>query len=190
MHVLLGIAQKTGFFLRGSVCTCVSDRLGFPAAERAKTGVAASSTAAPVAVLVGAPVCKGALLALDGRLGLAGWQIWLFLVEGFPADHSGVARWLPVPHRDLDPEQATCVPTAERLVAERRDGGNKSRPKRLSHPMPGSHLKALLNGAVPPHIFCIVCFGKPTLVTYGVFLWLPSILRDASGYRGWRLSTS
>ena len=40
-------------------------------------------TAAPVAVLVGAPVSE-ALLALDGRLGLAGWQR-LFLVEGFPA---------------------------------------------------------------------------------------------------------
>ena len=36
-------------------------------------------------------------------------------------------------------------------------------------------------------LICFIYFLN-TLVTYGVFLWLPRILRDASGYRGWRLS--
>jgi MFS family permease len=39
--------------------------------------------AAPVAVIIGAPLSE-ALLTLDGTRGLKGWQ-WLFLVEGLPA---------------------------------------------------------------------------------------------------------
>ena len=58
------------------------------------------------------------------------------------------------------------------------------RAERLSHHQ-GSHLKALLNGRVL--LICFIYFLN-TLVSYGVFLWLPSILREASGYRGWRLS--
>ena len=46
-------------------------------------------------------------------------------------------------------------------------------------------LRALLNGRVL--LICFIYFLN-TLVTYGVFLWLPRILRDASGYRGWKLS--
>jgi ACS family tartrate transporter-like MFS transporter len=49
----------------------------------------------------------------------------------------------------------------------------------------GSHLKALLNGRVL--LICLIYFLN-TLVSYGIFLWLPRILRDASGFRGWRLS--
>ena len=60
MRVLLGIAEA-GFF-PGMVLYLT---YWVPAAERAKTG-ALFMTAAPVAVLVGAPVSE-ALLALDGR---------------------------------------------------------------------------------------------------------------------------
>jgi MFS family permease len=44
--------------------------------------------AAPVSIIVGAPI-SNRLLALDGLLGLHGWQ-WLFLLEGFPAIVLGV----------------------------------------------------------------------------------------------------
>ncbi len=60
----------------------------------------------------------------------------------------------------------------------------RERAERESHHQ-GSHLKALLNGRVL--LLCFIYFLN-TLVSYGVFLWLPRILRDASGYRGWRLS--
>ncbi len=43
--------------------------------------------AAGVAVVMGVPA--GALMGLDGHLGLTGWQ-WLFAVEGFPAVILGV----------------------------------------------------------------------------------------------------
>src|ERR671913_873127 len=81
-RVLLGIAEA-GFF-PGMVLYLT---YWIPASERARTG-ALFMTAAPVAVLIGAPVSE-MLLALDGRQGLAGWQ-WLFLVEGFPAVVLGV----------------------------------------------------------------------------------------------------
>jgi ACS family tartrate transporter-like MFS transporter len=171
MRVLLGIAEA-GFF-PGMVLYLT---YWVPAAERARTG-ALFMTAAPVAVLVGAPVSEF-LLSLDGTLGLAGWQ-WLFLVEGLPAVVLGVVALFFLTDR---PEQATWLPESQRtwLTTEMAN----ERAARVAHHQ-GSHLRALLNGRVL--LICFIYFLN-TLVTYGVFLWLPSILRDASGYRGWRLS--
>ena len=53
--------------------------------------------AAPVAMMIGAPV-SAALLKLDGRLGLHGWQ-WLFLVEGLPAVGLGLVALRRLPDR-------------------------------------------------------------------------------------------
>jgi ACS family tartrate transporter-like MFS transporter len=171
MRVLLGIAEA-GFF-PGMVLYLT---YWVPAAERARTG-ALFMTAAPVAVLVGAPVSE-ALLALDGWLGLAGWQ-WLFLVEGLPAVVLGVIALSFLTDR---PEQATWLPPTERAWLSGTMARERAEREARQH---GSHLKALLNGRVL--LICLIYFLN-TVVTYGVFLWLPSILRDASGYRGWRLS--
>ena len=132
-------------------------------------------TAAPVAVLVGS---VSEALALDGRMGLAGWQ-WLFLVEGFPAVVlGGIALWFLTDR----PEQAAWLPPAERTWLSGRMA--REHAERSAHHQ-GSHLKALLNGRVL--LICLIYFLN-TLVTYGIFLWLPRILRDASGFRGWRLT--
>ena len=170
MRILLGVAEA-GFF-PGMVLYLT---YWVPAAERAKTG-ALFMTAAPVAVIVGAPLSE-ALLALDGRLGLAGWQ-WLFLGEGFPAVVLGfMALWFLTDR----PEQAEWLPSQERewlgqTMAEERN----ARARRS-----GSHLSALMSGRVA--LICTIYFLN-TLVTYGVFLWLPRILREASGFREARLS--
>ncbi len=171
MRVLLGIAEA-GFF-PGMVLYLT---YWVPAAERAKTG-ALFMTAAPVAVLIGSPVSE-ALLSLDGALGLAGWQ-WLFLVEGFPAVVLGFVALSFLTDR---PEQAGWLPAAER---EWLSGVMASERAERESRHPGSHLQALLNRRVM--LICFIYFLN-TLVTYGVFLWLPRILREASGYRGWRLS--
>jgi ACS family tartrate transporter-like MFS transporter len=53
----------------------------------------------------------GALLNLDGRLGLHGWQ-WLFLIEGLPAVLLGIAFFLFLPD---SPAQANWLTEDERL---------------------------------------------------------------------------
>ena len=76
LRFLLGIAEA-GFF-PGIVWY-----LGrwFPERERARA-MSRFMIAIPLAGAIGGPV-GGALLSLNGRLGLAGWR-WLFLIEGLP----------------------------------------------------------------------------------------------------------
>jgi ACS family tartrate transporter-like MFS transporter len=77
MRFLLGAAEA-GFF-PGVVYYLMQ---WFPAAERGRA-ISRFYIALPLSSVVMGMVA-GALLNLDGRLGLHGWQ-WLFLVEGLPA---------------------------------------------------------------------------------------------------------
>jgi ACS family tartrate transporter-like MFS transporter len=169
-RVLLGVAEA-GFF-PGIVLYLT---YWIPASERAKNN-ALFMTAAPIAMIVGAPVSE-ALLTLDGRLGLQGWQ-WLFLVEGFPAVVLGVmALWVFTDR----PEQATWLAPAERewltstMAAERA--------ARAAH----AHV-SLIGSLTNRKVWLLsTAYFLNALVTYGVFLWLPKILREASGFSGTRL---
>ena len=123
---LLGAAEA-GFF--PGVLYYLS--LWYPSSHRAKA-IAGFMAAIPFTGLIGGPV-SGAILGLDGALGLAGWQ-WLFLLEGLPAVLVGFivpfcltdcpehARWLKGPEREwlvttLARERRTC--DARRHVALR-----------------------------------------------------------------------
>jgi ACS family tartrate transporter-like MFS transporter len=170
-RVLLGVAEA-GFF-PGIVLYLT---YWIPNAERARTG-ALFMMAAPIAMIVGAPVSE-LLLKLDGWLGLHGWQ-WLFLVEGAPAVVLGVVCLLVLTDR---PEQARWLSARERdwlagIMADERS-------TRVAHGH-ASALSSLASGRV--WLLATVYFMN-TVVTYGVFLWLPRILRDASGLDGLRLS--
>lgn len=55
---------------------------------------------APLALMIGGPV-SGALLEMDGVLGLRGWQ-WMFLVEGVAASAVGVWTYWYIPNRPAD----------------------------------------------------------------------------------------
>jgi len=68
----------------------------------------------------------GALLNMQGRLGLAGWQ-WLFLVEGLPAVLLGIAflLWLPDAPADakwLSAEERSWL--TEQIQADAASGGH------------------------------------------------------------------
>jgi ACS family tartrate transporter-like MFS transporter len=77
LRFLLGLAEA-GFF--PGIILYLS--YWFPANHRSAV-TAMFMAAAPVAGLIGSPV-SGALMQLNGLLGLRGWQ-WLFLIEGIPA---------------------------------------------------------------------------------------------------------
>ncbi len=171
LRILLGIAEA-GFF-PGMVLYLT---YWIPAAERARTG-ALFMTAAPVSVMVGAPISQ-ALLTLDGWLGLHGWQ-WLFLVEGMPAVVLGVMAWWYLTDR---PEQARWLRPDQREWLAGVMARERAERAARQH---GSDLSSLMSGKV--WLLCLIYFMN-TLVTYGVFLWLPRILRDASGYGGTALS--
>jgi ACS family tartrate transporter-like MFS transporter len=163
LRVLLGIAEA-GFF-PGVILYLT---YWVPAAHRAKTS-ALFMTAIPVSVIVGAPVSE-ALLTLDGWMGLRGWQ-WLFLVEGMPAVLLGIVAFFYLTDR---PENASWLPQAQRLWLT--DTMARERAARVSRGH-GSVLAGLRSGKL--WLLCLIYFMN-TLVTYGVFLWLPRILRDAS----------
>src|SRR5688572_24404306 len=170
-RVVLGVAEA-GFF-PGMVLyfTC-----WVPASERARTG-ALFMMAAPVAIIVGAPVSE-ALLKLDGMLGLHGWQ-WLFLIEGLPAVVLGILALFVLTDR---PEQATWLRPADRAWLSATMADEHARRSSSGH---ASLLPALASGRV--WVLCAVYFLNTT-VTYGIFLWLPAMLREASGSSGFVVS--
>lgn len=104
LRFLLGLAEA-GFF--PGIILYLS--YWFPANHRSAV-TAMFMAAAPVAGLIGSPV-SGALMQLNGLLGLRGWQ-WLFLLEGIPAlvlgfttfhfltDRPADAAWLTADERD------------------------------------------------------------------------------------------
>ncbi|HTD55373.1 MAG TPA: MFS transporter, partial [Silvibacterium sp.] len=94
MRFLLGMAEA-GFF-PGVVFYLMQ---WFPAQMRARA-VSRFYISLPLSsVVMGA--LAGALLNLNGRLGLAGWQ-WLFLVEGLPAVLLSLAFWFLLPDGPAD----------------------------------------------------------------------------------------
>ena len=165
-RVLLGIAEA-GFF-PGIILYLT---YWVPAADRARAG-AFFMAAGPVSAIVGAPV-SGALLELHGWLGLAGWQ-WLFVIEGVPAIVLGVVTWRYLTDR---PEDARWLSDDQRrwLTSEM----DRERAARASHQR-GGELHALASGRV--WLLGVIYFLN-ALVNYGVFLWLPKILHDASALR-------
>ena len=171
MRVLLGIAEA-GFF-PGIVLYLT---YWIPASERARAG-ALFMTASPVAMIVGAPVSE-ALLGLDGSLGLAGWQ-WLFIAEGLPAVILGALAWRYLTDR---PEQASWLSAPQREWLTTTMGAERA--ARLAQHN-ASELRMLLSGRL--WMLSLIYFLN-NVVTYGVFIWLPNIMRDVSGVRGWKLS--
>jgi ACS family tartrate transporter-like MFS transporter len=162
LRFLLGAAEA-GFF-PGVIFYLKS---WFPAQARART-VARFMTAAPLAGVLGGPV-SGALLGLHLKAGLAGWQ-WMFLMEGIPAVLLGGVvlkyltnrpedvRWLPSEERDW------LLDTLRRERAEVTGGAGA--------------FAALRSGRI--WMLALVYFGLNT-VSYGVSLWLPTLIRSLSG---------
>jgi len=124
----------------------------------------------PLGTVLGGPLA-GALLGLDGQLGLRGWQ-WLFLLEGVPAvvlgvvvlwvlpDSPSTARWLSVAEQDAI---AAPIAVEHRETAARHSIG-------IWHAL--GHPTVLLLGF---SLFACQCGS------YGLNLWIPQIVKGLSG---------
>lgn len=142
----------------------------YPVDERARA-IARFMVAIPISSVVGGPL-SGALLGLDGRLGLAGWQ-WLFLLEGLPAVLLGFVVLAYLTDR---PEEATWLTSEERAWLSTHLGEEREQRQRR-HGL--SVLQALSNPTVwQLGVLILLCnaFG-----VYVLGLWLPQIVRSLSG---------
>jgi MFS transporter, ACS family, tartrate transporter len=139
----------------------------FPAQARART-VARFMTAGPLSGVLGGPI-SGALLGLHLTAGLAGWQ-WMFLMEGIPAILLGAVAFAYLVDQ---PEQARWLSTAERdwLV-------NTLQRERAEIAIVNGQFAALRSPRI--WMLAFVYFGLTT-VSYGVSLWLPTLIRSVSG---------
>jgi ACS family tartrate transporter-like MFS transporter len=163
LRFLLGVAEA-GFF-PGIIFYLT---YWYPARERARA-YAWFLAAIPVCGVIGGPI-SGALLGLDGWLGLQGWQ-WLFLLEGIPSVLVGFAVLWLLPDRPRDARWLPPVEAAwleERLAAERAD--------RVSH-----HGASLLRALRNPVVWWLgLSYFLLVVGLYGFALWLPQLVK-ASG---------
>ena len=141
----------------------------FPAPNRARA-IAAFMTGIPLSGIVGGPL-SGALLELNGHLGLAGWQ-WLFLLEGLPPVLLAVIvlRFL-----DDSPEQARWLDVSERaeLVAVlHAESTSRSDPRSRS----------VRHTLVSPLVWLLgLIILLANIGFYGYVIWSPQIVKALSG---------
>lgn len=160
LRFLLGAAEA-GFF--PGIILYLS--FWFPARYRAGV-VSLFMAAAPISVVLGSPL-SGALLELEGVMGLHGWQ-WMFLVEAVPAVLLGVVVLFYLTDR---PEKATWLASDQRewLVAE-MEAERAARGSVAKH--------GILAGMADPRVLALalVYFGTSAgLYTLGI--WAPQIIR-------------
>ena len=161
LRFLLGVAEA-GFF--PGVLFVLT--LWFPQKHRAAM-IGWFMIASAVANAVGAAV-GGALLDLDGALGLKGWQ-WVFVSTGVPALLLSVIVLVVLPE---GPEKAPWLDRAGRdwlgrtLEQERESGG------KVEH---GNPFAALLDRRVWMLASVYVAFP---LGAYGLSYWLPTVVRS------------
>jgi ACS family tartrate transporter-like MFS transporter len=157
LRFLLGAAEA-GFF------PGVAFYLGhwFPAEYRTRV-IAWFMVAIPISSVVGGAL-SGALLQMNGILGLAGWK-WLFILEGLPVAFLGFVVLKIMNER---PEDATWLTERERQFVRDRVAGEK-RQREVRH---------LGRALTDPRVLILggVQFGF-LVGSYGVGIWLPQILK-------------
>ena len=168
----LGLAEA-GFFPGGVVYLTH----WFPGRDRTRA-LSWFLIAVPVAQIIN-PRISNALLKIGSdesvhgviihhakALGLAGWQ-WVFIFWGLPAIFLGLLVYFALPDH---PREAKWLSAEERLALERELENEKSRrgvARRMALSEAFGHPKVL---------FLTAAYFFSTTASYGVDLWLPSIL--------------
>ena len=157
LRLLLGMAEA-GFF-PGAILYMT---YWFPAKERGQV-LGLFYFGFPIALTIGSPL-SGLLLALDGALGLAGWQ-WMFLIEGLLACVVGLyAFWGLTDH----PRDATWLTAAEKSTLSKAiEQETQAKVNRG-----GLHLGRALMDPRLLHLLGVYFFLQ--ISVYGVTFYLPS----------------
>lgn len=164
LRFLLGVAEA-GFF-PGIIYYLTH---WYPARERARA-YAWFLAAIPVCGVIGGPL-SGALLGLDGRLGLRGWQ-WLFLLEGIPSVVMGVVVLRHLPNR---PRDARWIPAEERAWLE-----VQVEAERVGVPPHGLSLRRTLGN---PQVWWLgLSYFLLLVPLYGFALWLPQLVKASGSF--------
>jgi ACS family tartrate transporter-like MFS transporter len=158
LRLVLGIAEA-GFFPGVTFFLAA----WFPAQYRTRM-LAWFLVGIPLSSLIGGPAC-GLLLQMDGIWGLAGWQ-WLFLLSSLPCIPLGFLTLRLLVDR---PASATW------LTPDERDALNHVLASEVRERPHASLLAALADTRVL--ILAAIQFGF-TLVSYGIGIWLPLILKE------------
>ena len=164
LRFLLGAAEA-GFF--PGVILYIT--YWYPPAERARM-IALFATGAIAAGMIGSPI-SGALLAMDGIGGLAGWQ-WLFFLEGLPAVFLGFVVLFLLPNGSQD----------ARWLSAREKKWIADRLARAASHADASQRHSLRDCFTSPVIWllCLIYFLR-NVGTYGYEMWLPSIVKGVTG---------
>ena len=164
LRFLLGAAEA-GFF--PGVILYIT--YWYPAAERARM-IALFAMGAIVAGMIGSPI-SGALLAMDGVGGLAGWQ-WLFLIEGSPAVLLGFVVLFYLPNGPQDArwlssnEKKWVADMLARSAAASTTSGRHSLRDCFTSPV--------------VWLLCLIYFLR-NVGTYGYEMWLPTMVKGMTG---------
>jgi MFS transporter, ACS family, tartrate transporter len=134
----------------------------FPAQYRTRALVW-FNLAIPVSTVIGAPV-SGALLGMDGAVGLEGWK-WLFIIEGLPVVLLGIAALWILTEK---PEDARWLTNEQKVVVRDRIAGEK-RVGEVRHLLPALKDPRLM-------LLALIQFGFTT-GSYGVGIWFPQIVK-------------
>jgi len=157
LRFLLGAAEA-GYF------PGVAFYLGqwFPTEYRTRA-IAWFMVAIPISSVVGGAL-SGALLQMDGILGLAGWK-WLFILEGLPVAVLGVIMLFVLTER---PDDAAWLTAEERAIVRARVAGE------VRH----NEVRRLLPALKDPRTLILGAVQFGFLVgSYGVGIWLPQIIK-------------
>jgi ACS family tartrate transporter-like MFS transporter len=166
MRLLLGVAEA-GFF-PGVIFYLAT---WFPVEQRARA-ISQFYIAFPLSNLVMGSVA-GALLRLNGRLGLRGWQ-WLFVVEAAPAVLLSFVLWFALPD---GPESAAWLTSEEREAVAVACGDRDS-----------ADTSSLWDGLRNVRVWLLaLMFLCAMAAYYGLVFSLPQVLRQLTGWEAGRV---
>ncbi len=167
LRFLLGVAEA-GFF-PGVVYFLT---FWYPNAAQARA-IAAFMIGIPLSGVIGGPL-SGALLGLDGALGLSGWQ-WLYLVEGLPAVILGL---ILLSYLTDQPKDARWLSPEERVALADTIAADASEHSRARH--------RIRDALLSPRVWRLGAI--PLLANtgfYGYLIWSPQLIKGVLGSSNW-----